>query len=311
MFQLARRNNVSIPYETVDELKAAYAFNNLQEFLDIYYAGTAVLITERDFYDMTWAYLEKIHSQNVIHIEIFFDPQTHTERDISFETVVNGIDRALQDGREKLGITSFLIMCFVRHLDEAAAFKTLEEAMPFKSKIIGVGLDSSELGNPPSKFQNVFAKAVEQGFIPLAHAGEEGPAEYVWEALNLLKVKRIDHGNRCLDDAELVAELVEKQMALTMCPLSNLELKVVPDLRDHPIRKMLDVGLRATINSDDPAYFGGYMNENFMALADAVHLTATEITQLNYNAIQASFLQPDAKEKLLAILGTYVLEFEQ
>jgi len=311
MFQLAGRNQVKIKYETVDELKAAYAFNNLQEFLDIYYDGAAVLITEQDFYDMTWAYLEKIHSQNVVHTEIFFDPQTHTERGIAFETVVNGIDRALQAGREKLGISSFLIMCFVRHLDESEAFKTLGKAMPFKSKIIGIGLASSELGNPPSKFQNVFARAVEQGFIPVAHAGEEGPAEYVWEALNLLKVQRIDHGNRSLDDADLVTELVERQMALTVCPLSNLELQVVPDLRDHPIREMLNAGLRATVNSDDPAYFGGYMNENFIALADAVDLTATEITQLNYNAIQASFLPPEAKEKLLALLGTYVLEFEK
>lgn len=231
MFKIAKRNNKEIKYSTVDELKSAYSFNNLQEFLDIYYAGANVLIEEQDFYDLTWAYLTKVHTQNLVHTEIFFDPQTHTDRGISFDTVIKGIYRALEDGKEKLGITYKLILSFLRHLDEASAFETLQQALPYKKWISGVGLDSSEVGNPPSKFERVFAKAKEEGFITVAHAGEEGPAEYIWEAINLLKVTRIDHGNRCLEDDRLVKQLASLQIPLTLCPLSNLELKVINDLK--------------------------------------------------------------------------------
>ncbi|HJN97523.1 MAG TPA: adenosine deaminase, partial [Candidatus Marinimicrobia bacterium] len=250
MFEIARRNNISINYKSIDELKKAYSFNNLQEFLDIYYAGASVLLQVQDFYDLTWAYLTKAHEQNLIHTEIFFDPQTHTDRGLSFDTVIQGIRSALDDGKEKLGISSKLIMCFLRHLDEAAAFETLNQALPYKNWIAGVGLDSSELGHPPSKFQRVFSKARDEGFITVAHAGEEGPAEYVWEAINLLKVSRIDHGNRSLDDKQLIKYLIETQIPLTVCPLSNLELKVVNDLKDHPLLKLMEAGLVVTINSD-------------------------------------------------------------
>jgi len=272
MFEIARRNNISINYKSIDELKKAYSFNNLQEFLDIYYAGASVLLQVQDFYDLTWAYLTKAHEQNLIHTEIFFDPQTHTDRGLSFDTVIQGIRSALDDGKEKLGISSKLIMCFLRHLDEAAAFETLNQALPYKNWIAGVGLDSSELGHPPSKFQRVFSKARDEGFITVAHAGEEGPAEYVWEAINLLNVSRIDHGNRSLDDEQLIKYLIETQIPLTVCPLSNLELKVVNDLKDHPLLKLMEAGLVVTINSDDPAYFGGYMNENYTQIASALIL---------------------------------------
>ena len=254
MFKIAKRNNLKIKYKSVEELKKAYNFNNLQEFLDIYYEGAKVLIEEQDFYDMTWAYLKKVHLQNVTHTEIFFDPQTHTDRKIKFGTVIEGIHKALEDGQKKLGITSKLIMCFLRHLDEETAVKTLKEALNYKDWITAVGLDSSEVGNPPSKFQNVFEQARNEGFLTVAHAGEEGPAEYIWEALNLLKVSRIDHGNHCLDDEKLVKELVNRKIPLTVCPLSNLKLKVVKDLKNHPLKAMLDKGLLVTINSDDPAY---------------------------------------------------------
>ena len=240
MFEIARRNNISINYKSIDELKKAYSFNNLQEFLDIYYAGASVLLQVQDFYDLTWAYLTKAHEQNLIHTEIFFDPQTHTNRGLSFDTVIQGIRSALDDGKEKLGISSKLIMCFLRHLDEAAAFETLNQALPYKNWIAGVGLDSSEMGHPPSKFQRVFSKARDEGFITVAHAGEEGPAEYVWEAINLLNVSRIDHGNRSLDDEQLIKYLIETQIPLTVCPLSNLELKVVNDLKDHPLLKLME-----------------------------------------------------------------------
>ena len=273
LFELAQRNKIDIPYSSIEELRSAYNFNNLQEFLDIYYAGAAVLVEEQDFYELTWAYLTKIHSQNVVHTEIFFDPQTHTERGISFEKVINGIYKALKEGEEKLGITSHLIVSFLRHLPEEAAFKTLEEALPFTDWISGFGLDSSEKGNPPSKFKNVFAKVKELGFKVVAHAGEEGPADYVWEAIQLLQVDRIDHGNNSLHDDKLIEVLVEKQIALTVCPLSNEKLQVVPELINHPIRTMLENGLLATVNSDDPAYFGGYINENFEALVNGINLS--------------------------------------
>ncbi len=299
MFEIAKRNNKIINYSSVEELKKAYRFNNLQEFLDIYYEGANVLITEQDFYDLTWAYLTKVHSQNVVHVEIFFDPQTHTDRGIAFETVINGIYKALEDSQQEYGITFKLIMSFLRHLDEASAFKTLEEALPYKDWISGVGLDSSEVGNPPSKFERVFAKAREEGFITVAHAGEEGPAEYIWEALDLLKVTRIDHGNRCLDDENLVQKLVDLQIPLTLCPLSNLELKVVQDLKEHPLPKMMEKNLLVTINSDDPAYFGGYMNENYLEIAKALQLSKAEIATLAKNSFTASWLTDQEKEKYI------------
>ena len=299
MFEIAKRNNKIINYTSVEDLKKAYRFNNLQEFLDIYYEGANVLITEQDFYDLTWAYLTKVHSQNVVHVEIFFDPQTHTDRGVPFETVINGIYKALEDSQRKYGITFKLIMSFLRHLDEASAFKTLEEALPYKDWISGVGLDSSEVGNPPSKFERVFAKAREEGFITVAHAGEEGPTEYIWEALDLLKVTRIDHGNRCLDDENLVQKLVDLQIPLTLCPLSNLELKVVQDLKEHPLPKMMEKNLLVTINSDDPAYFGGYMNENYLETAKALQLSKAEIATLAKNSFMASWLTDQEKEKYI------------
>jgi len=305
MFEIARRNQIDIPFNSVEEVKAAYDFNNLQEFLDIYYAGANVLQTEQDFYDLTWAYLQRIHHDNVIHTEIFFDPQTHTERGIPFETVIKGIYRALEDGQKEFGITYKLIMSFLRHLSEEEAFKTLEEAMPYRSMIDGIGLDSSEVGNPPSKFQKVYEKAREAGFKLVAHAGEEGPAEYVWEALDLLKIDRLDHGNRSLEDEKLVKRLVQEQMALTVCPLSNLKLKVVKDLKQHPLKTMLDKGLKATVNSDDPAYFGGYMNDNFIAVSEALQLDKNDLYQLAKNSFEASFVSGDEKKRMLKKLDDY------
>lgn len=305
MFRIAQRNQKEIRFKSVQDVKAAYEFNNLQEFLDIYYEGAAVLLEEQDFYDLTWAYLEKIHSQNVIHTEIFFDPQTHTDRGVPFEKVIKGIHQALEDGQSKLGISSYLIMSFLRHLDEASAFRTLEESLPFKDWIIGVGLDSSEYGNPPSKFQRVFEKAKSYGYLTMAHAGEEGPAEYVYEAIDLLNVDRIDHGNRSLEDEVLVKKLVEKNMALTVCPLSNLKLCVVEDMKSHPIRMMLQKGLKATINSDDPAYFGGYMNENYWAVQEALQLSKEEIYQLTRNAFESTFLSKTSKNNLISRLDDY------
>ena len=305
MFEIAHRNNIPINYQSVDELKKAYNFNNLQEFLDIYYAGTSVLIHEQDFYDLTWAYLTKVHAQNLVHTEIFFDPQTHTDRGISFDTVIQGIHNALIDGKDKLGISSQLIMCFLRHLVEASAFETLEQALPYKNWIAGVGLDSSELGHPPSKFERVFSKAMDEGFITLAHAGEEGPAEYVWEAINLLKVSRIDHGNRSLDDDQLIKYIAEKQIPLTVCPLSNLELKVVEDLKDHPLLQLMEAGVMVTINSDDPAYFDGYMNENYIQIATALNFSKKQIAQLAKNSFKASFLPYRKKEKLISQVENY------
>ena len=305
MFKIAYRNNIPINYNSIDELKKAYNFNNLQEFLDMYYAGAKVLIHIQDFYDLTWAYLTKVHEQNLIHTEIFFDPQTHTDRGVSFNTVIQGIHSALEDGKEKLGISSKLIMCFLRHLDEAAAFETLNQAMPYKNWIAGVGLDSSEMGHPPSKFERVFSKAREEGFITVAHAGEDGPAEYVWEAINLLKVSRIDHGNQSLDDDQLIKHIAEKQIPLTVCPLSNLELKVVNDLKDHPLMKLMEAGIMVTINSDDPAYFGGYVNENYTCIASALNLSKKQITELAKNSIKSSFLPDGDKEKIIMQIEEY------
>ena len=308
MFAIAQRNNIPIKYNSVEEVKKAYKFSNLQDFLDIYYEGAGVLITEQDFCDLTWAYLKRSHEQSVIHAEIFFDPQTHTARGIAFATVITGIQRALDDAKQKLGMSTKVIMCFLRHLDEASAFRTLEEALPYKHLIIGVGLDSSEVGNPPSKFERVFAKAREEGFITVAHAGEEGPADYIWEALSLLKVKRIDHGNRSLSDEKLVQELARTRMPLTLCPLSNLELRVIKKMEDHPVKKMMEKGMLVTVNSDDPAYFGGYMNENYRAVADALNLTKKDIYTLARNSFEASFIDDDHKKELTGKLDKFYEE---
>ena len=303
MFALAARNRVSLPYESVEEVRAAYAFSNLQDFLDIYYAGASVLIEARDFHDMTAAYLARAHADNVRHVEIFFDPQTHTERGITFDTVIDGIGGALDEARERLGITSRLIMCFLRHLDQGAAFRTLEAAMPHRRRIAAVGLDSSERGNPPSKFREVFAAARAAGFEAVAHAGEEGPPEYIREALDLLEVVRIDHGNAALEDERLVTELVRRRVPLTVCPLSNLALRVVEDMKAHPLKRMLELGLVATVNSDDPAYFGGYVNDNYVAAAEALDLSREDLVLLARNSFEASLLEPSAKAALAAELN--------
>ncbi len=305
MFEIAARNNINLKYNSVEELRAAYNFNNLQKFLDIYYSGANVLIHEQDFYDLTWAYLQKIHAQNVLHTEVFFDPQTHTQRGIPFSKVISGIHRALEEGHRKLGISYRLILSFLRHLSEADAFRTLEEALPYQSWITAIGLDSSEKGHPPTKFERVFAKARESGFLAVAHAGEEGPAEYVWEALNLLSVSRIDHGNRSLEDQTLVEELARRKMPLTVCPLSNLKLKVVKDITQHPLAEMLRKNLMVTVNSDDPAYFGGYINENYVAMAQALNLTAEQIVLLAKNSFAASFLSETDKKTLLEKTDLY------
>lgn len=310
MFALAAHNGIALPYATVEELKAAYSFNNLQEFLDLYYAGASVLITEQDFYDLTIAYLEKVATENVRHVEVFFDPQTHTERGIPFAIVVNGIVRALNEGERRLGISSFLILSFLRHLSEEAAFATLAEARPFRQHFAGIGLDSSEVGNPPSKFERVFAKARAEGYPVVAHAGEEGPAEYIHEALDLLKVCRIDHGNRCMENDALVDRLVQEQIPLTLCPLSNLELCVIDDLKNHPAKKMLDRGLLITLNSDDPAYFGGYMTDNFVATAEGLDLTRDELVQLAKNSFLSSWLPIAKRNEMLESVDAYVAAHE-
>lgn len=290
MMALAQRNGIELPFKTVDEIRAAYDFSNLQDFLDIYYVGMNVLQTEQDFFDLAWAYLERAHADNVRHVEVFFDPQGHTERGIAFATVIDGLTRALEQAETQWGMSSQLIMCFLRHLSEDAAFETLEQAMAHIERIDGVGLDSSEMGHPPSKFERVFARAGELGLKRVAHAGEEGPPEYVYEALNLLHIDRVDHGNRALEDEALVKRLVESEMALTVCPLSNLRLCGVERLEDHPMKRMLELGLVATCNSDDPAYFGGYVNENYVRTAEAVGLTAAEIITLARNSFIGSFL---------------------
>jgi adenosine deaminase len=297
MMSLAQRNGVAIPYANVDEIRNAYEFSDLQSFLDIYYAGAQVLIEEQDFYDLTWAYLERAASDNVRHVEIFFDPQTHTERNISIDTVINGIYRALQDGEANLSISFELIMCFLRHLSAADAMATLEKALPHKKRIRAVGLDSSEVGHPPAKFTEVFDRARHEGFLTVAHAGEEGPPEYILEALDLLKVERIDHGVRSLEDPALVQRLAAERVPLTVCPLSNVKLRVFDKLEDHNLKKLLDAGLCATINSDDPAYFGGYIGENFLQTQQALELSADEIVSLAKNSFAASFLPDEQKTR--------------
>jgi adenine deaminase len=290
MLQLATKNKINLPFQSVDEIHQAYQFSNLQSFLDIYYFGASVLITEQDFYDLTWAYFQKAKENNITHAEIFFDPQTHTDRGIAFETVIKGIHQAMQDAKEKLGITNALILCFLRHLSQEQAFATLEQAMPHLDKIKAVGLDSSELNNPPEKFKDVFAKAAAEGLLTVAHAGEEGGADYIWQALNLLQVRRIDHGVQAIHDDKLVAHLAETQIPLTICPLSNKALHVFPDLAQLPLKALMDAGVCVTINSDDPAYFGGYLNDNYIAVQEALNLTEAEIRRIANNSFEASFL---------------------
>ena len=297
MFELAERNKVTIPFKSVDEVKLAYRFHNLQSFLNIYYQGSTVLINEQDFFDLTWAYMQKCKENNVVHTEIFFDPQAHTDRGIEFDLVINGIHRAILNAEKELKISSKIIMCFLRHLDERSAFKTLDQALKHKDKIIGVGLDSSEVGYPPSKFERVFNKAMEEGFLTVAHAGEEGPPEYIWEALDLLKVKRIDHGIQCLRDEKLVQRLKDDQIPLTVCPLSNVKLCIFKKLKDHNLKKLLNKGLIAMVNSDDPAYFGGYLNTNLIECQMALNLTKEDIKRLAINSFRSSFLSEDEKKK--------------
>ncbi len=308
MFEIAQRNKIDIPFKSVEEIEKAYHFSCLQDFLDIYYQGASVLIKEQDFYDLTYSYLQKCSEQNVRHTEIMFDPQTHTDRGIAFETVINGISRACDDAEEKLGVTSLLIMSYLRHLSEEDAFKTLKQSLPFKDKITAIGLDSSERGNPPSKFKNVYETSVKEGYIPLAHAGEEGPPEYVWEALDILKIKRIDHGNNALQDPKLVDEIIKRDIALTVCPLSNTALKVVDDLKDHPLKKMMDLGLKVTVNSDDPAYFGGQVNQNYIDIQKALDLSKDDLYQLARNSFQYSLLNNNLKQRYLNELEKYYVK---
>ena len=305
MFAIAQRNNITIKYNSVEEIKAAYQFDCLQDFLDIYYQGAGVLITEKDFYDLTYSYLQKCASQQVRHTEIMFDPQTHTERGVAFETVITGISNACKDAEAKLGVTSLLIMSYLRHLSEEDAFVTLKQSIPFKHLITAVGLDSSEKGNPPSKFKNVFEASVKEGYIPLAHAGEEGNADYVWEALDILKIRRIDHGNNSLQDEALVKEIIKRNMALTVCPLSNTALQVVADLKDHPLKKMMNLGLKVTINSDDPAYFGGQVNQNFIEIQEALDLSKQDLYELAKNSFQYSLADDATKQRYLDELDAY------
>ncbi|MBE4572744.1 adenosine deaminase [Vibrio navarrensis] len=306
MFELATRNQIAIPYASPNEVREAYQFSNLQSFLDIYYQGANVLIHEQDFFDLTWAYLLRCQQDNVLHSEIFFDPQTHTARGIAFETVVNGIHRALTQAERELGISSQLIMCFLRHLSEEDALATLEQALPFKDKIVAVGLDSSEQGNPPEKFARVFTKAHGAGFLAVAHAGEEGPALNVKNAMELLKVQRVDHGVRCVEDPALVTTLIQSRMPLTVCPLSNLKLKVVESMEQHNVVDLLRQGLCVTLNSDDPAYFGGYMSDNFLAVANAHPVTKQELAQFSLNAIEASFISPEEKQRLTERVSQFI-----
>jgi adenosine deaminase len=302
IFALAQRNGLSLPYASVDALREAYAFTNLQSFLDIYYAGASVLLHEADFHDMAWAYFLRAKADNVVHAELFFDPQTHTARGVPMATVIQGLASACVRAREELGVSASLILCFLRHLSEEDAFATLEAALPFREHFIGVGLDSSEVGHPPSKFSRVFARCRALGLHVVAHAGEEGPPAYIWEALNDLQTERIDHGVRSLEDPALVAELARRRVPLTVCPLSNLKLCVVNDLRQHPMKRLLDAGLCATVNSDDPAYFGGYMNANFVQTVEALELSRDDVITLARNSFEASFVSAPRRAELMALL---------
>ncbi|MFP5325281.1 MAG: adenosine deaminase [Gammaproteobacteria bacterium] len=302
IFALAQRNGVQLAYPGVEALRAAYAFTDLQSFLDIYYAGASVLLTEQDFHDMAWAYFQRAKADNVIHAELFFDPQTHTARGVDTGVVIRGLASARERAQSELGISSALILCFLRHLSEEDAFATLEAALPYREHFIGVGLDSSEVGHPPEKFERVFARCRELGLHVVAHAGEEGPPEYMWQAIDLLKVQRIDHGVASLQDPLLMAELAHTRLPLTVCPLSNLKLCVVDDLRDHPLKKMLDAGLCVTINSDDPAYFGGYMNENWTQTVQALQMDRDDVVAIARNSFEASFISDQRRAECLAEL---------
>ncbi len=305
MFDIAQRNNKTLKYRSAKELTDAYNFSDLQGFLNIYYRGVKVLEREQDFYDLTMAYLKKAHSQRVLHSEVFFDPQAHTRRDVEFKTVITGIHRALVDAQEKLGISTGLIMCFLRDEDPAWAMEILEETLRYKSWIVAVGLDSAEVEHPPSEFQEVFERALDEDLLTVAHAGEEGPAEYIWQALDLLKVSRIDHGTRSLDDRILTQELIKREIPLTVCPLSNLKLRVTERLEDHPLKEMIQKGLLVTVNSDDPAYFGGYVNENYLAVQEALQLNEKDVYKLARNSFKAAFLNSSRKEEMIAQLDEY------
>ena len=302
MFKLSKRNKVEIPFKSVDEIKLAYNFTDLDSFLKIYYEGSNVLINEQDFFDLTWEYILRCKKDNIVHTEIFFDPQSHIPRGITFDTVINGIHKALTRANTEFGITSKIIMCFLRHLDEEQCFEVLNHAVRHKDKIIGVGLDSSEKGNPPQKFKSLFEAAIKEGFLTVAHAGEEGPPEYIWDSLNLLKVKRIDHGVQCLKDDKLVEKLRDNNIPLTVCPLSNVKLCVFDKLENHNLKKMLDKGLRVMVNSDDPAYFGGYLNTNLIETAKALQLSLEDIKILIQNSFKSSFLDEKTKNNWLSKL---------
>jgi adenosine deaminase len=306
MFAIAARNGIDLPYASVEDLRAAYRFANLQEFLDIYYQGMSVLREARDFYDLAWAYLEKARAETVLHAEIFFDPQAHTGRGVAFSTVIEGLHRALADGAAKLGISTRLILCFLRDLDQADAMATLDQALAYKDRIVAVGLDSAELGHPPGNFAEVFDRARAEGFLTVAHAGEEGPPDYVWQALDALRVARIDHGNRALEDEALIARLARDKVPLTVCPLSNLKLKVVEDMAAHPLKRMLDKGLCVTVNSDDPAYFGGYVNANYRAVQEALDLSREDLALMARNSFEAAFLDAADKRVLMARLDAFL-----
>jgi adenine deaminase len=308
MFEIGQRNGVVLPFQSVEEVRAAYKFSNLQEFLDIYYQGAHVLLYEQDFYDMTMAYLLRCKEQNVVHAELFFDPQTHTDRGIALSVVMAGITRALRAAERDWGMSTQLILCFVRHVSAEAAMATLQAALPFKDTIVAVGLDSSELGHPPEKFKAVFDRAREEGFLTVAHAGEEGPPDYIWQALNLLKVSRIDHGVRCSEDNTLVEHLIETGMPLTVCPLSNTKLCVFNDMGEHNIVELLEKGVQVTVNSDDPAYFGGYMNENFHALYEGLALTRDQAVALVRNSYNASFVSDERRVQLHLMLDAYLVQ---
>ena len=299
MFKLSKRNKVVIPFKNVDEIRSAYNFSNLDSFLKIYYQGSNVLITEEDFFDLTWEYILKCKQDNIVHTEIFFDPQSHLPRGISFKTIINGINKALKKAKDELNISSKIIMCFLRHLDEESCFDVLKQACEHKDKIIGVGLDSSEKGNPPTKFQRLFEQAIKEGFLTVAHAGEEGPPEYISDSLDILKVKRIDHGVQCLKDEKLVNRLISEQIPLTVCPLSNVKLCVFDKLENHNLKKMLDKGLRVMVNSDDPAYFGGYLNKNLIETSKALNLDIQDVKILIENSFKSSFLDEDEKKNWL------------
>jgi len=304
MFELASRNRIDLPYKTPQEVKKAYQFSDLQSFLDIYYQGSRVLVRDRDFYDLTWAYLTRAKQQNIRHAEVFFDPQAHTERGVPIGAVIEGIHRALRNGERDLGISSKLILCFLRHLSAEDAMRTFESALPYRDYFAGVGLDSSERDHPPEKFTNVFARARAEGFFVVAHAGEEGPPEYVWQALDTLRASRIDHGVRAIEDAALVERLRAERVPLTVCPLSNVKLRVFDSIHDHNLPELLEADLCVTINSDDPAYFGGYINENFIAVQEAFNLTKEEVLELARNSFEAAFLTSEQRGEILRELDS-------